>query len=404
MVAPRFEYDIHSLKDMRVNTALTTHGKRIVDNVEIAGRQLKPTARFWHSLSSKFGFSPSIFKYFEHNEVIKRISEKESDARLRVCIENPEDGNGSSLLQAVSSPKKSVARYDDLMDTLTRFNGQNISVGDGLLTSMHIPRVGYQETAISGDVFSNRFTMVTPVDGYGDPSLYLSLLRQICANGMVALAKAYKSTIALGGPDTDPMFSIQRALDGFNNDEGYAALRSQVALAGKSWASLRETYTLHKAIHEVCNNPSALKDESEVVSGGLLDHYMKVRMVKEQAGLEVQTRGTIAGNILYAYRNLTRDPNRRYGLTNIENLAEKKQRIMPVEATVYDLMNFATEVTTHYVRPGFTRGIDLWVGEMLADEYDLAGMAEKHPDFKDFHLTRTVDNIEALQPAMVARN
>jgi hypothetical protein len=52
--------------------------------------------------------------------------------------------------------------------------------------SEHAPR--YNPTfQIARDGFQNKFVLDTPIDGYGRPAVYLSMLRLICANGLVGL-------------------------------------------------------------------------------------------------------------------------------------------------------------------------------------------------------------------------
>src|SRR5690606_38441224 len=87
---------------------------------------------------------------------------------------------------------------DTLMDTLTAYEGSDIRYCDGVVESSHVPRAGANSFEISGDAFANRFVMSTPIDGYGLPNIYLSLLRQICSNGMVGYAKTFRTTLALG--------------------------------------------------------------------------------------------------------------------------------------------------------------------------------------------------------------
>ena len=37
-----------------------------------------------------------------------------------------------------------------------------------------------------------------------------------------------------------------------------------------------------------------------------------------------------------------------YGLANLDTLSPKRQRTLPVDCKVYDLLNFATEIATHH--------------------------------------------------------
>lgn len=130
---------------------------------------------------------------------------------------------------------------------MRHYNGGDITYCDGVVESTHTPRIGSNEFEIGNDRFWNRFVMSAPIDSYGQPSIYLSLLRQVCTNGMIAYAPTFRSTLALGRGEDNVTFSIVRALDGFGNLEGYAALRQRFEAAGKSWASVYEAQSLYRS-------------------------------------------------------------------------------------------------------------------------------------------------------------
>src|SRR5260221_348195 len=67
----------------------------------------------------------------------------------------------------------------------------------------------------------------TPIDGFGRPSVYLSLLRLVCSNGAVGYSPAFRSELSVGKGDDGVAFALTRVLDGFNNEDGYAALRQR---------------------------------------------------------------------------------------------------------------------------------------------------------------------------------
>ena len=80
---------------------------------------------------------------------------------------------------------------------------------------------------MSGDSFQNKFIIETPIDGYGRPSVYLSMLRLICSNGMVGYSPTFRSELATGKGENGVSFVLERVLEGFNNEDGYAALRQR---------------------------------------------------------------------------------------------------------------------------------------------------------------------------------
>jgi len=69
-------------------------------------------------------------------------------------------------------------------------------------------------------------------------------------------------------------------------------------------------------------------------------------------------------------------------------LSAKRQRALPVKCTVYDAINYATEVATHYATPSGARLLNAWVGGTLGEEYDMEGTKDKFTDFAAFHIER----------------
>ncbi len=171
----RFDYTFASVGDLAVRTTTDPKsGRRTASEVLVNDEPIQPTERFWTSLYySRSGFEEILFKYFDYGEVFERISKVKSQDRIRLCIERDEE-KGQSRLLAVSNPKKPIVRHDDLLETLERYEGGNISYCDGVVESTHMPRAGANSFEISGDAFSNRFIMSTPIDGYGLPNIYLS--------------------------------------------------------------------------------------------------------------------------------------------------------------------------------------------------------------------------------------
>ena len=80
-------------------------------------------------------------EYFSHAEVFRRIAEVESRDRMRLCVERDEQ-TGESRLLAASNPTRAILRYDDLMETLDSYEGENVRYGDGVVESTHVPRIG----------------------------------------------------------------------------------------------------------------------------------------------------------------------------------------------------------------------------------------------------------------------
>ena len=353
-----FEYKQISVRDMSVVTGeavKSNGGKRIVEGVVIEDEILLPSDRFWGSLQARFGISNSIFKYFGYDEVFNRIAEKSGDKdEIRVCVERV---NGESKLLGVSAPNRPVVQYDEAIDICDRFGSEKFTYSNGIIESRHIPRVK-SPFQVSGDDFDTRFLMSIPVDGYGAPSVYLGLLRMICSNGLVAYTRAFRQDISLGKEGDDTSAALIRTLDAFNNDEGYAALRNRLDASAKSIASVNESVQVYKLLTSM-HSKHQLRDDTSIENSQVLNRF----------------------------HALTGDINQLYGIANVDAISQKKQRILPVKCTVYQLMNFVTEISSHYSKPAGVRLMNAWVGDILQNEYDMEGTASGGNDFEDLYFT-----------------
>lgn len=368
-----FDYKYLPVNELRVVTKEDQRtGKPIVDHVLVHDEPLKPSDRFWHSIFARFGFGKDVFKFFDHQEVLTRISERAKNDRLRVCVERREDGK-QDLLLGVSNPNNPVVLHPELMDMVTRYEGQNITYAGGVVESMHVPRV-INNFDVKGDLFSHRFVMSTPIDGYGQPNIYLSLLRQICSNGMIGYSRQFRSTLALGKGNDAVQHVIGRALDGFNSDEGFAVMRQRMEAATASWLSVGEALALKGLVTKMHGKGTLNADDPTLLNAPALHGWVG--------------DGVQGSPFLRAFEKMTGDASHLYGFANLEALSLKKQRTLPVRCTVYDAMNYATEVATHYAKPEAARQLNAWVGGLISEEYDLENTKDRFSEFTDFHVER----------------
>lgn len=321
--------------------------------VEFRGERVLPTARFWHSLFHRFGIAPRIFKYFDYHEVLHRVVQRNANDHLRLCLERdggdalPESRRQPRLL-AVSNPRRPVLDHDSARGMVSRHEGQDVHYHEGLLRSAHVPRSGEHAFHIGQDLFRNRFMVEMPVDGFGEPRIYLSLLRQVCSNGAIGYSRAFRSDIRIG---QDVEHTLARALAQFDHEEGYSALRQRFESAQKSWASIRETLELRRVVARCAYR--RLPTPSHAVAE--LDK--------------------LAGN-LHAI----------YGMANLDGLSAKRQRVLPAQCRVYDLINFASELATHRATPDSRFRLQAYIGTLVQEEFDLEGTAEKVPEFNDLFI------------------
>lgn len=382
----RFDYAFAPVNELSVQTAPDRRtGKPTVTGVLVDGECLKPTERFWTSLYARFGFNGSVFKYFGHHEVFERIANIESD-KLRLCIERNEE-DGTNKLLAVSSPGKPIIRHDDLMHTLSRYGGQDIRYTGGIVESSHLPRVGSGNFDIAGDSFSNRFVLAAPIDGYGLPNIYLSLLRHICSNGAIGYAKAFRSSLSIGRGTDDVNYSITRALEGFDNEEGFAALRQRFDAAAKSWASVNEAQGLYKHLIRLLAGKHVGSDGAALIGSDLQP---------DATVQQVESLDEIGSPLVTAYHRVTGDVSKLYGLANLDALSVKRQRTLPAKCRVYDLINHASELATHHADEYGARSTQAWIGSMISGEFDLENSCTSFGEFQDFFLDRKIDGEVAM--------
>jgi len=342
-----FDYGRATVEDLRVVGIRKTKSSKVdISGIEINGEEIKPTRRFWRSFFTRFGISDNIFRYFEPAEVFERIAERAPDDAFRYCIER--NSEKQSRLLAVSSLNRPLISHAEICDLAGRYEATETSYSKGIVTTTHRPRGTDRTFNISGDEFQHRFVMETPVDGYSHPKIYLSFLRLICANGAIGYSRAFRSDVSLG---KDLRHCISRALESYDNGDGYAALRQRFESAQESWASVRECVSLYKTMLKISED-----------------------------------RRELSSPMLAKLHDLTGNLHQLYGLANLDALSNKRQRILPSKCRVYDLINFASEVATHHSQPEEQRILQAHIGSLLSDEYDMEGTADKHTDFSDFFM------------------
>lgn len=346
-----FTYGTATVDDLRVGKVERTLGGKIVlRDLHIHDQPVRATRRFWRSFFTRFGIAENIFRYFTPDEVFDRIQARRPDDCFRYCLAHSplhRSDRGNQLL-AVTNPNRPIIRHDEIIGLLKHHGGQEVTYHNGLVKSLHAPRGGSRQFKIGGDQFQDRFCMEVPVDGYGHPKLFLSMLRLVCSNGMIGYSRAFRSDIPVG---KQMDHCIARALDSFDNGDGYAALRQRFESSQTSWASVHEC----------------------VQFGHLLEALRRERLLN-------------VDGLIGRFRTLAGDLNELYGLANLEALSDKRRRILPSKARVYDLINFASEVATHHSHTEGGNRIQAFLGGLVSEEYDLEGTANSGADFDAFFL------------------
>lgn len=364
MSAPRFEYGSCEVSDLTVVKRLVEQGEgkkpKEVADLYMDGRSVIGTKRFWTSLQSNFGFSKNIFKYFSHAEVFNRIAEVSPRSELNWCIEA--NGDEANML-AVTNPGKASLRYNDAIELINKHGGEDkYEYSDGIIQSRHFPIGNDHSYNIGGDAFENRFALDIPIDGFGNPSTYLMTMRLRCLNGNIAMTPAFRSEINIGRKEGT--FALTRVLEGYNNEDGFIALRQRYDMSQKSFASLNEVNNTYKTLLRVGN------------AGGI-----------RLAGDGVSLMETADDSILGRFNKMTGDIGEMYGLANYDSMSQKKQRTLPAKCTMYDLINFITEIASHKANTEGARTLQALHGDMIANEYDLEGTCTDGKDYRTFWMT-----------------
>jgi hypothetical protein len=318
-----------------------------MNTITYEGAEYGVGERFILSLCSKFGISVSIFYLFDPAEVFERIQKVHPRGRVRVVTEAT--ATGTKCL-AATAPTKSFVDFDTLFRILTKPSRlakvRNAYYTEGNVTTVHVMNEAPWE--ISGEIFQQAFTLDTPIDGYGLPSIYLSLIRESNGTLLTADTKTFKSEVQLGKGSDKPEIPITRALDTFNNEEGFQALRQRMDSARTSFASLHECDSLSKVLRR-CLNRNINPEQYE--------------------------------GIFEALRSTTGDVSQKYGIATEDSLSPKKARLLPMDCSILDLIYFDMEVITKRRSMAVnSRPLSQWVGQIIDNEYDLEGSMDEEDE------------------------
>lgn len=207
-----------------------------------------------------------------------------------------------------------------------------LSYHEGVLYSTITPERSAPIKVGKNDLHEPRFSLELPLDGWGNPKSVLSLLRQVCKNGMVAMGPAFTTMIQTG--NNDPATSVSRFIRSYYDEDGYADLTARLTASMRTPASLSEARNLLTLFTSMPDLPT------KIVS----------RM----------------GQTLAECQEF-------YGLSTLQAIDEKRARLIRVNGmTVYDTINMATEAATHMVA-SHTSAVKLqgYAGGLLSDTFDL---------------------------------
>jgi hypothetical protein len=385
--APKIGYSTAPLRSIKIEE-IGEEG--VVQMLSVEDRKFYPTGRFWTSLCSTYsthGLSTKVFKLFSHREVLQRLTDVlggDDKARIRFTFEDKGSAPGNIL--AVTLPSKPVIPYERINETLGRYNALTVDYSGGIVRSTHTPN-HMADFSIAGDGFAHQYVLETPVDGFGSPLIYLSLLRQVCSNGMIGYSRAFRSEISMGRGDNqnaNVIFSLERALDSFSNEEGYSGLRQRFEKATQSWASIAECNRVYKVLAAMAQKGMFLQEPTE--GAKLINRFATRReAVIGDIGTPEGSKASVQSvRIMRAYAGMTGDLCSIYGLTHLDALSRKKMQQLPAHCSMYDLLNFTTEVATHHCDVKNGRLLQAEVGNFVSNEYDLEGSKATKEQFADW--------------------
>jgi len=307
--------------------AMLDYGDHGITSLGLYGEKFKLTPRFHKSLASELGVPYGIFELFQPEEVMRRAAEVRPDLKLRVTVDRRRgEALGVTERRGVPLPVRYVAntlRNDSRL--------QEISYGEGVISA----KLALDEAwnVPNDSEYNIHVQCRIPVDGVGSPYMTLATLRQVCENGAVAEAPIFRTKMEIKDNDGS---HFARLLKSFSNPQGVELLQERMIQAAETKASVGEFYALETAIRKV------------VPAGH--DQLALCDRLHEMA----------------------QNPCVRYGVTELAKIGQKKRGLLPVDCSVSDLLNFASELATHHKDIATDlKPLHAYSGTLLAKGYDL---------------------------------
>lgn len=321
------------------------------------GRNMKIAPRFWNSLCSMYSMSQSTFDLFTHEEVFNRLAETRNDGQVRITAEFDKGGERGGIhgtVLSVTKTNKPLLGVDDVEALVNKYKGTRVRYSEGVITASFDCPFPTPYT-IANEEYAPRYTLKMPVDGFGLPITYLEMLRLICTNGMVGMSSAFREQFHLGKNDESVAFMLDKAMSTFSAEEEFHGISKRMDVAALSWSSLQESSVAYKALKEA--------------------------LEADKMTLEAKTK------IFDSFDKLCGHPLQFYKLTSREELSARRAAAIPTKATVYDLVTFMTEISTHKVHTQDAKDrINRWCGDVLSREFDLERSKEQYSDIGAFFI------------------
>ncbi len=310
--------------------------------IQFDGNTYTTSSRFISSFARKLKFSGNIFTYFSADEVFDRVQQRNPDVAFKATF----DRQNGEILGVVDENKKILPAEIACNVFSADPRVQKIQYSHGVWEAEFLLEESF--SVKNDSEYARKIWVHYPVDGVSMPCIYLSVLRQVCSNGAIAMVPGFRTDIEI---NDDSGTHLSRLLRSYNNENGFMALESRLQAAQDTFASVNELMKIENLI------TAQISDQSSASA--------------------LQTRlEEIAG-----------DPCSRYEITSLNNIAAKKRALLPVDCSVNDLFNFCSELTTHH--DNLVNNVDAFntaLGNMMAQEFDLEEMYHNPRPARAFHL------------------
>ena len=296
----------------------------------VNGEKYQLSDRFYKGIANELGIPFGVFGFFSPAEVMTRAAERMPDLQMRVTVDvKDKKALGVAAAKSVPMPVKYIEKV--------------------LRDDRRLAGLEYQDGVIEAEIDLDQNWSVkndseyrihaicrVPVDGIGKPNINLATWRQVCTNGAIAESSIFNTKLEIKDNSGE---HFRRLVASFDNPTGIEMIQERCEEAAETKASVGELLMLEGVIRRA------------IPSG------------KNQ---------TLVRERLYA---LAQNPCVRYGVTDLANIGMKRRMLLPVGCSVADLLNFASELSTHHADIiQDDKGINSFTGTIMSKGCDLADL------------------------------
>ena len=338
------------LRDCLDSDETTLHG------IIVDGERFHLSNRFLKSMATRLKVPYAVFSLFTPLEVIHRAAERNPEMSLRLTLDHAQ--NEALALVEDKGNVLPIAQVTDILRQDSRL--QKLDYGDGVIEATLDLNDGW---SIPGDSdYRVQLSCQIPVDGLAQPAINLATFRLVCSNGAVAQESSFHTKMEI---KDNSGLHFSKLLRSFSNRSGMELLHQRLIDANQTKASVNELLEVDNLLHR---NVSDRKNQI---------------LLREQL------------------LTLGNNPCAQYGVTDLNNIAEKKRPLLPVDCSVADLLNFVSELGTHHRELlSKTEPLATYHGRMLAKSFDLEDMYRNTVPARRFHLDNIDFEATRAQPAV----